>query len=196
MPRLLTASKFARRMSNDEDNTQNGLFGILTSPSKTLANWYLWLGCLGVMLGVLNILGYIHPSHRVSWGGVLTFETMNPAFGSKDDAPLFVAGDAVSMFVCCLMSYTGVRSLVGEGNFGDWFMSLLKNDWYNNLLEVENGGWSLLLGTWSMLASVLFYFYWGIMHLSWIDPGVYSIAIVLMAVGLVLRMLSSIEDDE
>ncbi len=183
-------------MSNDSENTQNGLLGILTSPSKTLANWYMWLGCLGLMLAVLNILGYIHPNYRVSWGGLLTFEYMNSAFGDKDTAPVFVAGDAVFMLACGAMSYLGVRTLVGDGEFGDWFMSMLKNDWYKDLVEIGNGGWSLLLGTWSLLAGALFYVYWGLMHLSWIDPGVYSITIVLMAVGLILRMLSSIEDDE
>ena len=32
--------------------------------------------------------------------------------------------------------------------------------------------------------------------MGWIDPGVYSIAISLMGLGLVMRMLSSVEDEE
>ena len=196
MPRLLTASKFARLMNNDGENTQNGLFGILTKPSKTLANWYLWLGCLGLMLAILNIMGVIHPNYRVSWGGLLTFEATNAAFGTKDTAAAFVAGDAVFMFACGALAFTGIRSLVEDGNYGDWFTSMLRNEWYTDLVELRNGGWSQLLGTWSMAASLVFYFYWGIMYMTWIDPGVYSIAIVLMSSGLVLRMLSSIEDAE
>jgi hypothetical protein len=196
MPRLLTASKFARLMSNDGEDTQDGLVGILTNPSKTLANWYLGLGCLGLMLAVLNILGIVHPSYRVSWGGLLTFEYTNSAFGDKGTAAAFVAGDAVFMFACGLISYLGIRSLVGEDNFGDWFSSMLKNEWYIDLIELGNGGWGRLLGTWSIVASIVFYFSWGVMYMTWIDPGPYSIAIVLMSVGLVLRMLSSVEDDE
>ena len=73
---------------------------------------------------------------------------------------------------------------------------MLNNEWYTDLVELGNGGWSLLLGTWSMVASIGFYFGWSIYYMTWIDPGVYSIAIVLMAVGLVLRMLSSVEDTE
>jgi hypothetical protein len=34
------------------------------------------------------------------------------------------------------------------------------------------------------------------MHTAWIDPGIYSWSIVLMGAGLVMRMLSSIEDEE
>ena len=32
--------------------------------------------------------------------------------------------------------------------------------------------------------------------MAWIDPGVYSISIALMASGIVMRMLSSVEDEE
>ena len=73
---------------------------------------------------------------------------------------------------------------------------MLKNAWYIDLIELGNGGWGRLLGTWSIVASIVFYFSWGVMYMTWIDPGPYSIAIVLMSVGLVLRMLSSVEDDE
>ena len=72
---------------------------------------------------------------------------------------------------------------------------MVTNEWYNDLLSLE-GGWAKALGTWSILASMLFYFYWGIMYMGWIDPGVYSIAISLMGLGLVMRMLSSVEDEE
>ena len=49
------------------------------------------------MLAVLNIMGMVHPTYSVSWGGLLTFEYMNDAFGDKDDAAAFVPGDALFM---------------------------------------------------------------------------------------------------
>ena len=196
MPRLLTASKVARRMSNDGKNAENGLFDILTKPSNTLANWYFWLGSLGLMLAILNIMGIIHPNYRLSWGGLLTFEYTNAAFGDKDTAAAFVIGDAVFMIFCAGLAFTGVRSLATDGDVAGWFKSMVTNEWYKDLMGSEDSGWSLILGTWSILGSIVFYFYWGIMFMAWIDPGVYSIAIVLMAIGMVLRMLSSIEEDE
>ena len=182
-------------MSDDGDNAQNGLGSILFNPSNTLATWYFWLGLLGLLLAALNIMGMIHPTYRVSWGGLLTFEYSNAAFGDKDDAAAFVASDAIFIALVAGMTFLGARSLIGDGNPGEWIMSMVTNEWYNDLLNVE-AGWNLALGTWCMLASVVFYFYWGIMHLAWIDPGVYSIAIALMGAGLVMRMLSSVEDDE
>lgn len=195
MPRVINASKFARLMSDVGENAENGMFNMLMKPSNTLANWYFWLGLLGLMLAVLNMMGMIHPTYRVSWGGLLTFEYTNAAFGDKEDAALFVASDAVFIALVGGMTFLGARSLIGDGNPADWVKSMLTNNWYNDLFDAE-GGWNLALGTWCMVASILFYFYWGIMHLAWIDPGVYSIAISLMGLGLVLRMLSSVEDEE
>ena len=182
-------------MSDDGDNAQNGLGSILFNPSNTLATWYFWLGLLGLLLAALNLMGMIHPTYRVSWGGLLTFEYSNAAFGDKDDAAAFVASDAIFIALVAGMTFLGARSLIGDGNPGEWILSMVTNDWYNDLLNVE-AGWNLALGTWCMLVSVVFYFYWGIIHLAWIDPGVYSIAIALMGAGLVMRMLSTVEDDE
>ncbi len=195
LARLLTASKVARRMSDDGENAQNRLGTILFNPSNTLATWYFWLGLLGLMLAVLNIMGVIHPTYRLSWGGLLTFEYTNAAFGDKEGAAAFVASDAIFIAAVGGLTFLGARNLIGDGDVVEWFKNMVTNDWYNDLLDSE-GGWSLVLGTWSMLASIVFYFYWGIMHMAWIDPGVYSIAIALMASGIVLRMLSSVEDDE
>ena len=182
-------------MSDASENAQNRLGTILFNPSNTLATWYFWLGLLGLMLAVLNIMGVNHPTYRLSWGGLLTFEYTNAAFGDKEGAAAFVASDAIFIAAVGGITFLGARSLIGDGDVVEWFKNMVTNDWYNDLLDSE-GGWSLVLGTWSMLASIVFYFYWGIMHMAWIDPGVYSIAIALMACGIVLRMLSSVEDDE
>ena len=196
MPTLLTASKVARRMSKESENAEDSLFRIITNPSKTLANWYFWLGSLGLFLAILNLIGEIHPNYRVSWGGLLTFEAWNQTFEHKDTAAAFVASDAIFMTICGLFTFAGAKSLVGDEHWGVWISSIATSEWYKDLVEPGEGGWSLVLGTWSMLASIVTYFYWGIMHTAWIDPGIYSWSIVLMGAGLVMRMLSSIEDEE
>ena len=100
MPRVINATKFANRMSNEDGNPSSGMLNILTKPSNTLANWYLWLGLLGLLLAVLNLAGIIHPSYRVSWGGMFTFEATNNAFGDKDTAPAFVVSYAIFILFC------------------------------------------------------------------------------------------------
>ena len=146
MPTLLTASKVARRMSKESENAEDSLFRIITNPSKTLANWYFWLGSLGLLLALLNLIGEVHPNYRVSWGGLLTFEYTNNAFEHKDTAAAFVASDAIFITFCGLITFTGAKSLIGEGSIGDWFTSLATSEWYKDLVEPGEGGWSLVLG--------------------------------------------------
>ena len=182
-------------MSDVQENADKSMLDILLKPSNTRANWYFWLGVLGLMLAILNLMGIIHPTYRLSWGGLLTFEYTNDAFGTKDDAPMFVVSDAIFIAFVGGMTFLGAKTLIGEKDPVDWIKTLVTNEWYNDLLDVKSG-WSLALGTWSILASMVFYFYWGIMYMAWIDPGVYSISISLMGLGLVLRMLSSVEDED
>ena len=141
-------------MSDDGDNAQSNLGTILFNPSSTLASWYFWLGLLGLMLAVLNLMGIIHPTYRVSWGGLLTFEYTNAAFGDKDSASAFVASDAIFIALVGGMTFLGARSLIGDDNPADWVKSMVTNEWYNDLLSLE-GGWARALGTWSILASML-----------------------------------------
>ena len=195
MPRLITATLVARPMSDVGERSENNMLEILIKPSTTLANWYFWVGLLGLMLAVLNILGLIHPTYRVSWGGLFTFEYTNQAFGAKDDAAALVASDLIFIALAGSVTFLGARSLIGDGTPAEWLNSLATSKWYNDLFDFE-AGWNLVLGTWLMVASMVFYFYWGIMYLGWIDPGVYSISISLMGLGLVLRMFASIDSDE
>ena len=58
-----------RRMS-EMDNTDAGFVQMVINPSKTLANWFVGLGALGIFLAILNPMGEIHPNYRVSWSGV------------------------------------------------------------------------------------------------------------------------------
>ncbi|RJU95121.1 MAG: hypothetical protein DWC08_00590 [Candidatus Poseidoniales archaeon] len=59
------------------------------------------------------------------------------------------------------------------------------------------GGWNKLFGAWSLLLGFVFYFYYGIVNTGWIDIGVYSISIALIAFGLGLLMAANApEGDE
>ncbi|RPG68873.1 MAG: hypothetical protein CBC59_005605 [Euryarchaeota archaeon TMED99] len=59
------------------------------------------------------------------------------------------------------------------------------------------GGWNKLFGAWSLLLGFLFYFVYGILYTGWIDIGVYSMSIALIAFGLALLMAANApEGDE
>ena len=62
---------------SETDNTGDGFFQMIVNPSKTLSNWFIGLGALGIFLAILNLLGEIHPNYRVSWAGVLTLSLIH-----------------------------------------------------------------------------------------------------------------------
>ena len=86
-------------MSEHNDDSTS-IIEMIMNPNKTLANWFVSVGLLGLFLAVLNLVGCIHPNYRVSWGGVFTMEATNSAFGTLEDASAFVAFDAIFMALC------------------------------------------------------------------------------------------------
>ena len=93
-------------MSENNDDSKS-ILEMIMNPNKTLANWFVSIGLLGLFLAILNLAGCIHPSYRVSWGGVFTLEVSNKAFGTLEDASAFVVSDAIFMALCAGMVFLG-----------------------------------------------------------------------------------------
>ena len=60
-------------MSSEENTDERGFLDLISNPSIGLSKWYIAIGAWGLVLAVLNILGQIHPSYRVSWGGPVSY---------------------------------------------------------------------------------------------------------------------------
>ncbi len=186
----------AEFMSEQNDETTSVLNMVL-NPSKTLANWFVAVGLLGLFLAILNLAGCIHPKYRVSWGGVFTLEMTNKAFGYLDDAPAFVASDAIFMALCAGMAFLGIKAInQQEGGLVNWFKSIFINETWPALADPSVGGWSRLFGAWCLLLGVVNYIYFGLNSTGWIDPGVYSLTIGLLAFGFALNYLSFAPEGE
>ena len=128
-------------MSSEETTQSGGLADIFLNPSATLSKWYVAVGAWGLVLAVLNMMGQIHPTYRVSWGGLLTFEALADAFGNKDDAPFFVAGDGVFIAACLALLGLGLRSLNDqtEDGLAGFARSLVLNDTWPALVGSKGG---------------------------------------------------------
>ena len=179
-----------KSMSSDERTESGGLSVIFLSPSATLSKWYVAIGAWGLVLSILNMMGLIHPTYRVSWGGLLTFETFAEAFGNKDDAPAFVAGDGIFIAACLALLGLGLRSLNnGEGGLAEFARSLIINDTWPALVGSE-GGIMRAIGAWCLLLGFGFYIGYSVMYMAWIDLGVYSVSVTLVAFGFALNAAS------
>jgi hypothetical protein len=180
-----------KSMSSEEKAASGGLADIFIKPSVTLSKWYIAIGAWGLTLAILNSLGYIHPTYRVSWGGLLTFEAFADAFGHKEDAPVFVLGDLVFVGACLALLGLGLNSINEkvEGGVAGFAQSLFVNDTWPALVGAE-GGIMRSIGAWCLLLGFSFYIYYSILHMTWIDLGVYSVSITLVAFGFALNAVS------
>jgi len=178
-------------MSSEEKTEAKGFFDLISNPSVGLSKWYIAIGAWGLVLAVLNILGQIHPSYRVSWGGLLTFELLADAFGDKETAATFVAGDAVFMAFCALLVGLGLKSIneTNEGGVATFFQSMIINDTWPALVGSE-GGMMRAVGAWCLLLGFGFYIVYSVLYEAWIDLGVYSVSITLVAFGFALNAAS------
>ena len=178
-------------MSSEEKTESKGFLDLISNPSMGLSKWYIAIGAWGLALAVLNMLGQIHPSYRVSWGGLLTFELLADAFGDKDTAAAFVAGDAVFMIACALLVGLGLKSIneSNEGGVASFFQSMVINDTWPALVGGE-GGMMRSIGAWCLLLGFGFYLYYSAMYTAWIDLGVYSVSVTLVAFGFALNAAS------
>ena len=180
-----------KSMSSEEKAESGGLAEIFIRPSVTLSKWYIAIGAWGLTLAILNMMGQIHPSYRVSWGGLLTFEALADAFGSKDDDPMFVVGDIVFIAACVALLGLGLRSINEnvEGGLAGFARSLVLNDTWPALVGSE-GGLMRAAGAWCLLLGFGFYIGYSVMYMTWIDLGVYSVSITLVAFGFALNAAS------
>ena len=177
-------------MSEHNDDSTS-ILEMIMNPNKTLANWFVSVGLLGLFLAVLNLVGCIHPNYRVSWGGVFTMEATNSAFGTLEDASAFVASDAIFMALCAGLVFLGFRTINQQDDgVAGWFKSIFVNETWPALADPTVGGWSRLAGAWCLLLGVVNYLYFGLNSTGWIDPGVYSVTIALLGFGLALNYFS------
>ena len=186
-----------RNMSTEHSDADKTIVSMLLNPSRTMANWYTGIGILGIFLAVMNILGYVHPNYHISWGGLLTFEATNTAFEPKSDGVQVVVSDFIFIGLCVALAGLGLRTFGNdESGIAGWFKSILINDTWPALVDPDVGGWNKLFGAWSLLLGIVFYFYYGIVNTGWVDVGVYSVSIALIALGLGLLMAANAPEGE
>lgn len=184
-------------MSNQETETSTSVVSMIMHPSRGLANWYVCIGMLGIFLAVLNILGLVHPTYHLSWGGLFTFEATNDAFELKSDSIDVVLSDIVFIGLCTALLTMGFRTIGSfDDGVGGWFTALFVNDTWPALVDPDIGGWSKLMSAWCLLLGLVFYLYYGVMHTGWIDIGVYSVSVALIAFGFALKMAADAPEGE
>lgn len=189
---LKCSTQVAWRMSDDTNGQSS------TGKVPVYASVMVCVGLWGLLLAALNMVGMIHPNYHVSWGGLLTFEATNAAFGeAKDGFHFEVLGDTIFIAGCAGLIALGTRTINRHKPVADWFRGLVINDTWTALNDTSVAGGQRTMAAWCLLLGLAFYLYFGIVSQGWIDVGVYSVTIALMAAGVALDHASRVpEGDE
>ena len=163
----------------------------MTGNVPVYASAMVFIGVWGMVLAFLNMFSMAHPTYHVSWGGLFTFEATNAAFGdAKDGFHFEMLGDTIFIIACAGLIGLGSKIIGQHRNLGDWIKGLLINDTWPALNDPSLAGGQRTSAAWCLLLGLAFYLYFGIAYQGWIDVGVYSVSIALMASGFALNYAS------
>ena len=172
----------------------------LTKPSSMISITALLLGLWVIILSIVNIIeGAYSPGYKVTWLSFLGF-TEGANFVANDTG--FIIDDAVFAIFGIILIGAGdygmkkANTLVNGGNESSegaisWILGLPNSYFMNNLIRGE--GVKQTMSSWLVVIGILFYIVWSIQNNTWVDPGVYSVMISLVAFGFALNISSKAE---
>ena len=173
----------------------------LTKPSSMISIAALLLGLWVIILSIVNIIeGAYSPGYKVTWLSFLGF-TEGANFVANDTG--FIIDDAVFAIFGIILIGAGdygmkkANTLVDAGNKSSegaisWILGLPNSNFMNNLIRGESA--KQTMSSWLVVIGVLFYIVWSIQNSTWVDPGVYSVMISLVAFGFALNISSKAEE--
>ncbi|OUW22726.1 MAG: hypothetical protein CBD33_01090 [Euryarchaeota archaeon TMED173] len=154
----------------------------LLRPSSTLSVGSFVIGSWMAFLTVVNIfLGAYSEGRKVNW---IDFFMNGDETNSIHEIGIEIGDIAFGILSIIVISigYLGITSSTEDG-FGSWIRNLSRDVKFASLFSSENGV-ERTLASWVVLLGVLFYFLWSILETTWVDPGVYSVTISLIAIGM------------
>ena len=158
----------------------------LTKPSNMISTAALMVGAWIILLSLINIFGggAGQAGNKVAWIGFIGFG--GEAFVPYDDG--FILDDAIFAILGLIMIATGLRNT----DVFNWISNIQKSDFANNLIKGNTG--KEIISSWLTVIGISFYLIWSIQNDTWVDPGVYSVMIAMVAFGIALNINSKVEN--
>jgi len=164
--------------------------GALMRPSSTLSIGSFFLGFWFAFLTIVNIaVGAYSTGYKVNW---IDFVTNGNNTYSAHEVSLTFPDDIVFGLLSAILIAAGVYGMgvAREDGFVGWFSGLPKDSAVTSLFSTENG-LARTLASWLILSGIGFYIVWSSMESTWVDPGVYSVMVSLVAAGMGLNWVQA-----
>ena len=167
--------------------------GVLKSPSITMSVGSFLLGSWMAFLTLVNIIsGAYSDGRKVNW---MDFITNGPVTNSAHEIGLNFPDDLIFAIISAALIGIGVMGIGSsrEDGFGGW-ISGLPNERIVKSLISPNSDIVRTIASWMILLGIVYYFGWSLRETTWVDPGVYSVMIALVSVGLGLHWIRDAEN--
>ena len=177
-------------MPEDNSEWMDSLF----LPSSTASAGAILVGTWCIFLNIINIaIGAFSEGRKVLW---IDFLTNGSNTNSEWEMGVLI-GDIIFGGIGIAILSVGIigMSKAREDGISGWIGGLPSGPVLSSLISTD-GGITRTLASWLALSGMAFYFYWGALNNTWVDPGVYSVSIALVSFGLGLHILQEAESSQ
>ena len=160
--------------------------GEVTKPSGFLSIFSFCIGAWLALVSVINILvGAFAPGQRIEWLGFFSGSTLADAY-SEHTSISFNSGDIVAIGLSILLIFIGTKGIQSTISMDSFIRSVIQRP--VKMLDA-NGGVSQILSNWMVVGGFLLYVVWSMIYTTWVDPGIYSVCMVMIVGGLGIEAL-------
>ena len=153
----------------------------------------LLLGGWVLLLSIVNIaVGAYSPGFKALWLGFLSNGSLGDVYTNHDGISVVVDDITFGILGLILISlgHLGMNKAV-EGGTASAMKSL--PNCMSGLFSGEHGI-RKTVADWMIVFAIIFYLAWSTQYNTWVDPGVYSVMISMVAFGIALNINSKVEN--
>ncbi len=168
---------------------------VLSRPSETLSTGSFLVGSWMAFLTVINItIGAYSEGRKVNW---IAFITNGSNTNSAHEIGLTLPDDLVFGILSMALIAAGIVGIGSsrENGLRGWLSSLPEDRIVTSIYSPQKN-LTRTIASWMILSGLCYYFVWSTMEATWVDPGVYSVMIALVSMGIGIHWIQDSGKDD
>lgn len=159
----------------------------VTKPSRFLSVVSFCIGTWLAFVSLINIaFGAFAPGQKIEWLGFIDGSSLSEAYSAHSSISVGL-GDVLALVAATILIVIGARGIESSSGLRTFLHSLIQRP---RKMMNSDGELSLIVANWMVVGGILFYVIWSSINTTWVDPGVYSVSIVMIAGGLGIEAIS------
>ena len=165
--------------------------GEVTKPSGFLSILSFCAGVWLSLVSVINILtGAFAPGQKIEWLGFFSGSTLADAYSEHTSISLN-SGDIVAIALSILLIFLGTKGIQSTISMDSFVQSVIQRP--VKMMDAS-GSMSQILSNWMVVGGFGLYIIWSMIYTTWVDPGIYSVCMVMILGGLGMEALNAVSE--